>query len=107
MRIDVKGYPEDVIWNCNSVRLYFDLAPSTPTEAIQASLLVSAHNAEKAKLDARHVKTRNSNGMDLSYVEGWHNIAEAGFKKIFGYDAWDRRTLASRCVWSGAGGGVP
>jgi Rad52/22 family double-strand break repair protein len=35
-------------------------------------------------------------------VEGWHVIAEAN--RIFGYDAWDRRTLASRCVWSGAGG---
>ena len=25
--------------------------------------------------------------------------------RIFGYDAWDRRTLASRCVWSGQLGG--
>lgn len=50
VRIDVKGYPDDVIWNCDSVRLYFDLAPSTPTEAIQASLLVSAHNAASEAL---------------------------------------------------------
>jgi recombination DNA repair RAD52 pathway protein len=35
-------------------------------------------------------------------VEGWHVIAEAN--RIFGYDAWDRRTLASRCVWSGVRG---
>ena len=56
----------------------------------------------KAKLDAKHVKTRNANGADLHYVEGWHVIAEAN--RIFGYDAWDRRTLASHCVWSGANG---
>ena len=56
----------------------------------------------RAKLEARHVKTRKANGADLHYVEGWHVIAEAN--RIFGYDAWDRRTLASRCVWSGANG---
>ena len=51
---------------------------------------------------AKHVKTRKANGTDLHYVEGWHVIAEAN--RIFGYDAWDRRTLASRCVWSGPSG---
>ena len=56
----------------------------------------------RAKLDGKHVKTRKANGADLHYVEGWHVIAEAN--RIFGYDAWDRRTLASRCVWSGASG---
>ena len=56
----------------------------------------------RAKLEAKHVKTRNANGTDLHYVEGWHVIAEAN--RIFGYDAWDRRTLASHCVWSGASG---
>jgi Rad52/22 family double-strand break repair protein len=53
----------------------------------------------RAKLEAKHVKTRKANGADLHYVEGWHVIAEAN--RIFGYDAWDRRTLASNCVWSG------
>ena len=56
----------------------------------------------RAKLEAKHVKTRKANGTDLHYVEGWHVIAEAN--RIFGYDAWDRRTLASHCVWSGASG---
>ena len=56
----------------------------------------------RAKLEAKHVKTRKANGADLHYVEGWHVIAEAN--RIFGYDAWDRRTFASRCVWSGASG---
>jgi hypothetical protein len=56
----------------------------------------------RAKLDGKHVKTRSANGADLHYVEGWHVIAEAN--RIFGYDAWDRRTLASHCVWSGQSG---
>ena len=56
----------------------------------------------RAKLEAKHVKTRNANGTNLHYVEGWHVIAEAN--RIFGYDAWDRRTVASQCVWSGATG---
>src|SRR3974390_2955072 len=56
----------------------------------------------RAKLEAKPVKTRKANGADLHYVEGWHVIAEAN--RIFGYDAWDRRTLVSNCVWSGATG---
>jgi hypothetical protein len=35
----------------------------------------------------------------LTYVEGWHVIAEAN--RIFGYDAWDRQTITTHCVWSG------
>ncbi len=53
----------------------------------------------RAKLDAKHVKTRTANGTTLHYVEGWHVIAEAN--RIFGFDAWDRRTVATRCVWTG------
>src|SRR6476619_1181266 len=56
----------------------------------------------KAKLEPKHVKIRKANGADLHYVEGWHVIAEAN--RIFGFDAWDRRTVATRCVWSGAAG---
>lgn len=56
----------------------------------------------KAKLDARHVKTRRANGTELHYVEGWHVIAEAN--RIFGFDAWDRRTVSTSCVLSAAVG---
>ena len=56
----------------------------------------------RAKLDARYVKTRKANGTDLHYVEGWHVISEAN--RIFGYDAWDRRTVATKCV-SNSGNG--
>ncbi len=51
------------------------------------------------KLSAKHVRTRQANGRTLSYIEGWHVIAEAN--RIFGFDAWDRQTMAIRCVWEG------
>jgi DNA recombination protein Rad52 len=54
----------------------------------------------EAKLDSKHVRTRNVQDTTLAYVEGWHVIAEAN--RIFGYDAWDRHTLSTRCVWSGS-----
>jgi Rad52/22 family double-strand break repair protein len=53
----------------------------------------------EAKLDSKHVKTRQVQDTILTYVEAWHVIAEAN--RIFGYDAWDRRTLTTNCVWSG------
>ena len=56
----------------------------------------------KAKLDAQYVKTRKVDTSTLHYIEGWHAIAEAN--RIFGYDAWDRRTLMARCVWTGTSG---
>ncbi len=51
------------------------------------------------KLSAKHVRTRQVNGRTLSYIEGWHAIAEAN--RIFGFDAWDRQTMANKCVWEG------
>ena len=56
----------------------------------------------RAKLDERHVKTRRAKGIELHYVEGWHVISEAN--RIFGFDAWDRRTLAVSCVASSGEG---
>ena len=52
-----------------------------------------------AKLSGKYVRTRRHNGAELSYIEAWHAIAEAN--RIFGYDAWDRQTLSSTCVWQG------
>jgi DNA recombination protein Rad52 len=51
------------------------------------------------KLNSRHVRTRAARGKQLSYVEGWHVIAEAN--RIFGFDAWDRETIQIKCVWEG------
>ena len=53
----------------------------------------------EAKLDAKHVKTRQVQETTLTYLEGWHVIAEAN--RIFGCDGWDRRTITLHCVWSG------
>jgi len=60
--------------------------------------------ALETKLNAKHVKTREVRGKTLSYVEGWHVIAEAN--RVFGFDAWDRETLEARCVWEGASKGL-
>ena len=40
-----------------------------------------------ADLDRANVKERDG----LSYIEGWHAIAEAN--RIFGFDKWDRETV--------------
>jgi hypothetical protein len=58
----------------------------------------------KAKLKARHVKIRHAEGTLLHYVEGWHSIAEAN--RIFGFDAWDRRTISTKCVQSERSGRI-
>jgi len=49
------------------------------------------------KLNRRHVRTRESRGQVLSYVEGWHVIAEAN--RVFGFEGWDRETVWCECVW--------
>jgi DNA repair and recombination protein RAD52 len=49
-----------------------------------------------AKLDKTHVSTRSQAGRKLSYIEGWHAIAEAN--RIFGFDGWSRETISmDRC----------
>lgn len=42
------------------------------------------------------VATRKQGNFTLSYVEGWHVIAEAN--RIFGFDGWHRETVDLRCV---------
>jgi hypothetical protein len=59
--------------------------------------------ALKGKLKAAHVRTREENGAELSYIEGWFTIAEAN--RIFGFDGWNRETVESVCVWQGRSGG--
>ena len=50
----------------------------------------------RRQLDRRHVRTREANGREISYVEGWYAISEAN--RIFGFDGWNRETVESRCV---------
>jgi DNA recombination protein Rad52 len=57
------------------------------------------NKALSAKLSGKHVRTREKDGVTLSYIEGWHAIAEAD--RIFGFGGWDRETLSSECVWQG------
>jgi recombination DNA repair RAD52 pathway protein len=46
--------------------------------------------------DHRHIRTREANGRELTYLEGWYTISEAN--RIFGFDGWSRETIESRCV---------
>jgi hypothetical protein len=50
----------------------------------------------RGNLDRRHVRTREVNGRELSYIGGWYAISEAN--RIFGFDNWNRETVESRCV---------
>ena len=38
----------------------------------------------RRNLDHRSVRTREANGRELSYIEGWYAISEAN--RIFGFD---------------------
>ena len=50
----------------------------------------------KKPLDPRHVASRSQGGGQVSYIEGWHAIAEAN--RIFGFDGWTRETLDLRQI---------
>lgn len=50
-------------------------------------------------LDKTAVKSREQSGRKLSYIEGWHVIAEAN--RIFGFDAWTSETVDIRLVAEG------
>ena len=52
--------------------------------------------ALRRDLNAKSIRTRQANGRELCYIEGWHAIAEAN--RIFGFDGWDRETVESRCL---------
>ena len=52
----------------------------------------------RSKLRPQHIRTREADGVSLSYVEGWHVVAEAN--RIFGFEGWDRETVSSECVWT-------
>ena len=47
-------------------------------------------------LDRKFVAQREQAGRSLSYIEGWHAIAEAN--RIFGFDGWHRETVGLTCV---------
>ena len=49
-----------------------------------------------APLDRTNVCQREQGRSRVSYLEGWQVIAEAN--RIFGFDGWQRQTIAVRCV---------
>ena len=53
-------------------------------------------HALRRNLDGRQIRTREANGRELSYIEGWFAISEAN--RIFGFDGWTRETVETRCV---------
>jgi DNA recombination protein Rad52 len=50
----------------------------------------------ESPLNRAHVKQREQSGRKLSYVEGWHAIAEAN--RIFGFGTWSRETIEIKRV---------
>ncbi len=44
----------------------------------------------------RHIRTREVDGRELSYLEGWYAVSEAN--RIFGFDGWSWETVETRCV---------
>jgi Rad52/22 family double-strand break repair protein len=52
--------------------------------------------ALRRSLNSRYVRTRDIDGRELPYIEGWYAISEAN--RIFGFDSWNRETVESHCV---------
>jgi DNA recombination protein Rad52 len=50
-----------------------------------------------AKLEVAHVKQRQQGSGKVSFIEGWHAIAEAN--RIFGFGEWDRETVEFRFLY--------
>ncbi len=74
-------------------------APTPAPEAPQAPLAGFSPEqlaALAAPLDRANVRQREQGRSRVSYLEGWQVIAEAN--RIFGFDGWQRQTIAVRCV---------
>jgi len=52
--------------------------------------------ALRRNVEERYVRSRESNGKEFTYIEGWYAIAQAN--RIFGFDGWNRETVESKCV---------
>jgi hypothetical protein len=60
--------------------------------------------ALKRNPDHRHIRSRQANGRELTYLEGWYAITEAN--RIFGFDGWSRETIESKCILAREKGGT-
>jgi recombination DNA repair RAD52 pathway protein len=63
---------------------------------------VKQKQALRSGLDPRHIRTREANGRELSYIEGWYAISQAN--RIFGFDGWNRETGKPAACWRGRTG---
>lgn len=59
-------------------------------------------NALAAPLDRRHISQREQGRSRVAYLQSWWLIREAN--RIFGFDGWQRQTLACRCIHQGERG---
>jgi hypothetical protein len=78
-------------------------APSATPETASAAVPVQLPGfspeqlaALSAPLDRANVRQREQGRGKVAYVEGWFAVAEAN--RIFGFDGWQRQTIAVRCV---------
>ena len=72
-------------------------SPTTPVGQAQPSGFSSEQLAAlAAPLDRANVRQREQGRGKVAYMEGWQVIAEAN--RIFGFDGWQRQTIAVRCV---------
>ena len=74
-------------------------APASAPEAPQAppaGFSLEQLAALAAPLDRANVRQREQGRGKVAYVEGWFAVAEAN--RIFGFDGWQRQTIAVRCV---------
>jgi len=85
-----------------------DRAEGPAAEAHESSTAPQVHPAQPcgfspdqlaalaAPLDRANVRQREQGRGKVAYLEGWQVIAEAN--RIFGFDGWQRQTIAVRCV---------
>jgi len=78
-------------------------APPAAAETVSAAVPVQPPGfspeqlaALAAPLDRANVRQREQGRGKVAYVEGWFAVAEAN--RIFGFDGWQRQTVAVRCV---------
>ena len=85
-----------------------EVPPTTASESVTTPQTLQAEPSEPcgfspeqlaalaAPLDRANVRQREQGRGKVAYVEGWVAIAEAN--RIFGFDGWQRQTIAMRCV---------
>ena len=71
-------------------------AETSPPQNPSAGFSPEQVAALAAPLDRANVRQREQGRGKVNYLEGWQLISEAN--RIFGFDGWQRQTIAVRCV---------